>query len=458
MNSDQGSREPSVFRRLTVLERGSASESRSSTAKSGDEIEIGSAIRVGRRISDRYRYEDWKPVHHDLLVVCGAVEYADRRWGHHSKQRSRQFQITLPVQELTVWQSPQVQASLQDTLRHLTGDEWEFSFVQAWVSAEDDFHVSALPFRENKTCVIPYSDGLDSLCASGIYGANDSDIRVRATNSKVPSRNGRQPFDRIPIEVKVEQPNETDLRYRGFKFLAIGAIAAHLAGVPKIIVPESGQGALGPALVPRHNIYPDYRSHPTFLRKMEEFIKALLGIEAAYAQPRLWFTKGQTLKAYLNVSGDNRESLLGTRSCWQQRWNARLDRKLGQCGLCAACLLRRMSMHSVGISEPAAKYTISDLKASRYKNALPETDRVRLSDTLLDYGIVGVRYLQRMADMAALPASASRPDVVQIAHSIGASEKDTRTNLKRLLSRHAEEWHDFVSAQGKHSFIKAWTT
>ena len=90
-------------------------------------------------------------------------------------------------------------------------------------------------------------------------------------------------------------------------------------------MPESGQGAIGPFLQPLHNIYADYRNHPSFFRRMERFIKVLLEYSVAYEQPRLWNTKGETIAAFLAQAEAGREALLDTRSCWQQRWNARSD-------------------------------------------------------------------------------------------------------------------------------------
>src|SRR5690606_20328081 len=117
---------------------------------------------------------------------------------------------------------------------------------------------------------------------------------------------------------------EDSARSRGFKFAAITAIAAHLSKISRIIVPESGQGALGPVLLPLRNIYPDYRNHPTFFRRMERFIQALLGISVTYEQPRLWYTKGQTIAAFLAKPDVTTGQILDTRSCWQQRSNVRV--------------------------------------------------------------------------------------------------------------------------------------
>ena len=454
MIPDQGGRPPYGLA-LDVVEPRTGSEKGSM----GDNFvaEIGTDIVFDPSILDTYHYEGWKPVHYDLLLACAAVEFLDRRCGRRVGRWSRSFRVNLPVLEPAAWRQPQVQEDLQGTLNHLTGDNWRFCFVQAAGPAENGTLQRTLPFGCNKEFVIAYSDGLDSRCVSGMFDTDDSSVRVRLTKHKDPIKDGERPFDRIPFKVKVKSSRECNVRSRGFKFAAIAAIAAHLSNLTKIIVPESGQDALGPVLLPLHNVYPDYRNHPAFFRMMEGFIKGLLGYSVAYEQPRLWHTKGETIRDYLAQPGTGRESVLNTRSCWQQRWNARLDGELRQCGLCAACLLRRMSMHAAEVREPADTYTFGDLTAPSYEAAIPRGDGLRLSRSMLEYGIVGARHLQRLAAMAEWPDTALRPHVFEIAQVTRLPEQETRKALRRLLLKHAEEWRDFESAQGPRSFMKSWT-
>lgn len=415
--------------------------------------EIGKEIVFDLSILDTYHYDGWKSVHHDLLVVCAAVEFADRRYARSKNQWSRRFLITVPVMELDVWQQPKVQMYLSDMLRHLTGDNWNFSFVETRGTGVVGHRQRSLNFGDSKQFAIAYSDGLDSRCVSGIYDKGNA-VRVRISKSKDKITPGDRPFNLIPFEVKLKSL-ESGVRSRGFKFAAITAIAGQLSSVSKIIVPESGQGALGPVMLPLHNVYADYRNYPTFFRKMERFIKELLDYEVTYEQPRLWYTKGQTISAFLAQPGITSETILSTRSCWQRRWNVRIDGKLRQCGLCAACLLRRMSLHSVNVEEPDDTYTFADLMVSRFENGIPGNNYVRMSE-MVEYGSAGVRHLQQIADLAVQPDAALRSYVFEIAQATNSSEQDTFDNLRKLLSKHSEEWRNFVNAQGKSSFIYDW--
>lgn len=418
---------------------------------------VGSEIKCDKNIFDSYSYEGWKDIHHDLLIVCAAVEYADRRWARSIRQWARHIHVTVPVIELATWLDANVQQKLRGMLRHLTGDEWHFAFVQNEGGATDALRQPPLFPNQHKEFAIAYSEGLDSLCVSGLYNDNDAAVCVRVGKHKQRRRKDEQPFDRLPFDVSVKPSAEDSARSRGFKFAAITAIAAHLSKVNRIIVPESGQGALGPVLLPLRNIYPDYRNHPTFFRRMERFIQSLLGIELTYEQPRLWYTKGQTVTAFLAKPGVEAEQVIETRSCWQQRANVRVGGKLRQCGICAACQLRRMSLHAAGVREPDDAYTISNLKTERFSEALPTQNSFQATATLHDYGYMGARHLQQLADFAAEADARLKPYAFELADALGTSMDGVQSQIRALLRCHSEEWQAFAAAQGEQSYLNLWT-
>ena len=311
--------------------------------------------------------------------------------------------------------------------------------------------------KRSKEFVIAYSEGLDSRAVSGIFDVGNVAVRVRLSKTSSFAIPGESSYDLVPFEVKLPKSSESSVRSRGFKFAAITAIAAQLARVSKIIVPESGQGALGPVILPLHNVYADYRNYPSFFRKMENFVKELLNHEVNYEQPRIWHTKGQTISTYLDRSTNSIENILNTRSCWQTRMNVRVAGDLRQCGLCAACLLRRLSMHAAKVDEPTNTYAFSDLTADNYENVIPLDCRGIQRDTMVQYGSVGVRHLQQMADLAEQSDDMLRVYSFDIARAMGALEAETLKKLRTLLIQHRDEWRAFVEAQGRKSFLNQWT-
>ena len=190
---------------------------------------------------------------------------------------------------------------------------------------------------------------------------------------------------------------------------------------------------------------------------MERFIKTLLGIDLTYEQPRLWHTKGQTIAAFLAKPGIKPQQVIDTRSCWQQRFNVRVGGEVRQCGVCAACLLRRMSLHAAGVVEPSEKYAIGDLQASRFSDAVPKQNSFRTTNTLYDYGYMGARHLQQLADLASAPDATLKPHAFQIAEAIGSSVDDVTRQVRDMLLQHSKEWAAFEQHQGENSFLQLWT-
>jgi hypothetical protein len=442
-------------RGLAILEAGQVAPRRG--PKGRVYATIGSEIKCDKDILDSYCHEGWSNIHHDLLIVCAAVEFADHRWARGYAHWARHFHVIVPVIELATWQDATVQHSLCDTLRHLTGDEWRFSFVRHEGVATSKPRQGPLFPNQQKAFAIAYSEGLDSLSVSGLYNENDNAVSVRVSKFKQRLRKDERPFDRLPFDVKVRPNAEDSARSRGFKFAAVTAIASQLSDVSRIIVPESGQGALGPVLLPLLNIYPDYRNHPTFFRKMERFIKALLGVDLTYEQPRLWHTKGQTIAAFLARPGIKPEQVIETRSCWQQRFNVRVAGEMRQCGVCAACLLRRMSLHAAGIEEPPERYAIADLQAAQFSDALPKQNSFSASSTLYDYAYMGARHLQQLADLASMPDAVLKPHAFQIAEALGSSIDDVTSKLRNMLVQHSKEWTEFEQHLGENSFLQLLT-
>ncbi|RWI07335.1 7-cyano-7-deazaguanine synthase [Mesorhizobium sp.] len=415
---------------------------------------VGRHIHFNAAVLDTFDVKGCEPRHYDMLVLSAAIEFADRRWMRPLGWR-RTLDVTVPVIDLKTWQKPDVLKTLHSVLNHLTGDAWRLTFVQAKNLSPIGSRQIPLDFGKAKTFAVAYSDGLDSRAVSALSGNEDEALCIRVAGNRQRRKKGDSYFTQIPFKVKGYRGNESSFRSRGFQFAAVTAIAAQLSGVTRIIVPESGQGALGPVLLPLHNIYSDYRNHPTFFRKMERFTKAVLDYRVRFDQPRLWSTKGQTLRAFLGIVGKSEQHLTSTHSCWQTRRIVNVGGRK-QCGLCAACLLRRLSLHAAGVNEASGTYVVSNLAASDASKALSVIPQKADRDIMVEYGSVGARHLQHLAEMADLPNDALRAHASQIAAATEATYEETLTKLRTMLVTHAGEWRVFLSAQGDQGFLKSW--
>ena len=174
---------------------------------------------------------------------------------------------------------------------------------------------------------MPYSDGVDSRAVSALVDNAEKGglVRVRLGTKGADTHSGdprERRFMSVPYQVRfdVGQRVESSARSRGFKFAVITGIAAALANVERIVVTESGQGALGPILVTLGQSHPDYRVHPAFTRRIEALFEALTGKAPHYEYP-----------PHLVDQGRNRHSGAGARPATPAgRTPARAGRVLGR--------------------------------------------------------------------------------------------------------------------------------
>ncbi|MCW5939183.1 MAG: 7-cyano-7-deazaguanine synthase [Fimbriimonadaceae bacterium] len=230
-----------------------------------------------------------------------------------------------------------------------------------------------------------------------------------------------------------------------------GGIAAYLVDARQAVVPESGQGIFGPVLTATLQGYPDYRNHPMFSAKVAKIIESVFGHRVEYVFPRMWSTKGETLRALMALGSAS--TWEGTRSCWQDsRWCSVNGKRL-QCGVCAACLLRRQSFHSAGLKEPVETYAFENLHAMGFPEAAPPGFRV--TNALRHYAIGAVQQLDHFNREWLGEASISR-HAASVALVTSIPFDEARAQLFDLIDRHAKEWAEFVGSLGETSFIRHW--
>lgn len=425
--------------------------------------EIGLNVTFSIESLESYFFAGWDETAYDALLVAAAVEFSDRTKRRGAYNWPRDLELHIPVHDLRRWTAPTVSEPLHDALSLLTGDHWQIRFCRRHHAAKRTAQ-GLLSLQTGVDAVIPFSNGLDSRAVAGLMEREMGDrlVRIRLgskfTDGEALARD-RQPFTAVPYKVRSNRPFvESSARSRGFKFALISALAACLAKAGRVIVPESGQGALGPALVPVGQGYEDYRSHPLFTEKMESFVEALFGHRVAYVFPRLWSTKGETLREFVNQC-DN-ASWFRTWSCWRQNRHVSVDGRRRQCGVCAACMLRRMSVHAAGLTEDRERYVWQNLSVRGFKQgtAASYRNKGKITAASREYAIAGVLHLDHLAALAGSQAhiGALRLAAFQLAAPLGIAQTDARARLERLLTQHRAEWTAFVDSLGPESFVADW--
>ena len=404
----------------------------------------------------------WQTTVYDVLVVAAVVEFCDRSLARSAMNWGRKFSVHVPVHDPDKWSDKTVTRALVEALNLLTGDDWHFEFRARKTSPESP-RQDRMRFPSNAEAVIAYSDGMDSCAVAGLesnrLGRRLVRVRVGSKQHDVSKKERlRIPFTALPYSVKLDNGRnaENSARSRGFKFSVVSTMAAYLIDAPSVIIPESGQGALAPVLLPVGQGYEDYRSYPVFTALMARFFNALLGYQIQYRFPRLWMTKGETLRDFIDVCGSDARWAM-TRSCWQQSRQVAVSGERRQCGVCAACVLRRLSVHAAGLEEPPETYVWESLKAATWETGAAK-DFTSFTPALREYSIAGVLHFEHFASLreAVQYELIKRRRTNELARSLSEPPADVAQNLDRLLQQHANEWSAFTNDLGSGSFVRQW--
>lgn len=424
--------------------------------------ELDQHISFDTEILESFASTNWQAIVYDALVVAAAIEFCDRSLSRSTMNWGRRFRVRVPVHDPARWSDRTVVQALIDALNLLTGDNWNFEFCPRRAPAEAPGQ-SRMELPQDVEAVIAYSEGMDSRAVDGLerkrLGHRLVRVRVGTKRQDIPRKvRSYVPFAALPYEVVLDGNNaETSARSRGFKFGMVAAIAAYLVNASSVIVPESGQGALAPAMLPVGQGYADYRNHPAFTALMEKFIQALLGHRLSYNFPRLWVTKGETLREYVDNCGIGAEKWAETRSCWQQSRQASVSGKRRQCGVCAACMLRRLSVHSAGLAEPSESYVWETLKSPTFEEGAAQEFN-HITGALREYALAGVLHFEHFASIreSVQYGILKRRVTNELARALAQPPDVVVDGLDRLLKRHATEWSAFTNDLGSESFVRKW--
>lgn len=426
---------------------------------------IGRDLQLKPDVLGRYCFKEISSRAEDLIIIAGVIAFADRAVARKTSiSWLRQIDVTIPVLEPDFWRQPSITDELRNLLNLLTGDAWSLHFSTRSQRLEVSGPAPLSLISDEQPIVMPYSDGMDSLAVSRLLASDYPDVpllmvtagsRLDADKERRDSRlDGRRWRLAVPFQISQDRGarlREPSYRTRALIYGVMGAIAAQLSGASRIIVSESGQGALGPWLVPVGNEALDIRMHPVYTSQLALFVNRVLGIQVAYEHPRLWLTKGQTLRelAERGLAEDWHE----TRSCARDARHMSYAGTRLQCGVCAACLLRRMSIHSAGLDESLDGYMWKDLNASSLDGAVIDPTRIATKGDR-GHAICGALAMAQFAELTETEHSVYVQGKAQeLAHVRGERTDVVQNKLAGLIRQHADEWNEFVECQGDSSYL-----
>ena len=425
---------------------------------------IGRDLIIDPEHLGRYCLTDVEPVVDDLVLIAGAIAFTDRVVARRpSIAWRRDLHVSIPVHEPDRWQDAVLYRQLICTLDYVTGDNWTLSFKPRRLKTSIKPQ-APLPLPNEAAMVMPFSDGLDSFAVSRLVTARHPNVPlILVTTGKHKNRAVDQSnaalgsmMSRVAIPFKLSSKHrlvrlrESSYRSRAFVFGVIAGIAAHHVGATNIYVAESGQGSLGPWLSPVGNEAPDVRMHPSFTARLSSLLNLVFGSTLSHIHSQLWLTKGETLKALVELGLSDGWWL--TSSCARDQRYVSLDNKRIQCGVCAGCLLRRESLFAANLSSEFDRYLWDDLRAPSLSQAVQ--DRITTSNDERQ-ALCAAHEMQGFGNILS-EAGRIRMAAEELTPFVDRDSDVVEANLTRLIAAHASEWQMFCSMLGSQSFINQW--
>jgi 7-cyano-7-deazaguanine synthase in queuosine biosynthesis len=413
--------------RLTVTSDAAANENQACV--------LGRDIRSQPEAIARHCLAEHRAINEDVATIAEGIALADRLFPRHRGTCwARSIDLEIPVFELATFVRGDVLEALGDALHFLTGDLWRISFIKR---AGRPPSQSELPFEKIEyRFVVPYSDGLDSFAQTALLASEVGErsiLRLRSGRMGADSADLKRPVLRVPRGLGPLRKKEQTYRSRPFVFFSFAGIGAFAAGAESVVIGESGQGALGPALVPYGGEWPFRSTHPGFLSLMARYLSLVFSRHTPIDQPQLWRTKGEVLQ--LLKEKDLLGRWMDTRSC-----SVRPSSKHGArtCGICGGCLLRSLAVHAAGLCDErtTSGFSLLSVRAEA-------SDKAEMVPS--ERGLA-VRALGTIVEFAALSDTAQGMSAISRESMLfdKPDHKSNARNLANLAQRHCIEWKKFL--------------
>ena len=310
----------------------------------------------------------------DLLRVASVVYAVDRlvrRQRRGSTDWGRQLSCTVPVRDFQFWNSGDVRSLVEDSVQFVSGDSWQIKFSADLTSCDCQSIFDGFPADENPiTCL--YSGGLDS--AAGLaarlqqgIAAPVIPVTVRHRTDLTATTTPQLKFLAEQLEAKLTpisvamsmvspqrlvDAEEASQRARSFLFVSVGGVVAWAAGSSSLELYESGLGAINaPLLAGMQGSQATRSTHPYFLRLMGKLLTLAAERPLSVTLPFWQMTKSEVVQSL--TYGKLAELAVETISCVSYPLRHRVRKS---CGVCPACIFRRVALVAAGIEEPSHRY------------------------------------------------------------------------------------------------------
>jgi len=389
----------------------------------------------------------------DLLRIASTVYFVDRvvrrnRSGK-TKEWARSITCSIELRDAGFWGRPEIQELLEQTVGFVSGDNWSFEFKQGKDKENPCGH--RLKLADTPPLVCLYSGGLDSAAGLACRLTEGIDrpiipvvIRHRSDIAKTAVRQLKGLEDHFgtslfplttmlstvrPRRLGSEEPSQ---RARSFLFLSVGGVVAWATDSEGFELYESGIGAVNvPLLAGMEGSQATRSCHPAFVKGMARLLSLVAERPIAVRLPYIGLTKGEVVKGLLPT--ELQQLSRSTVSCVNYPVRHKRDRTWKACGVCPACIFRRVSLHAAGVEDFPEIYDL-DLLSPVFDRSGPKK---------LKYLKAFLLFVDHLADL-----NENRLPIVLVRHLRETDMLDSGVSVQScidLYQRYRTEWLGFLA-------------
>jgi hypothetical protein len=314
----------------------------------------GKAAGLGRKLISAVEKWDSQPTQEawDFLSISLGVIAADTFIKREAAEDgwTREIDLTVSVFHPAPWQS--LVASIEQTLRFLSGDRWKVTITGGGLPVP----TIKQPKLITEDCVCLFSGGLDSLIGSIdlidqghspflVSHAYPKDREKQAHLAPLVLANNLSHFIEN-VHPQWNGDNETSMRARSILFLGMGVlIASGLTTAEKVLyVPENGFISLNIPLTTRRIASLSTKTtHPFFISSIQGILTNA-DIPVTINNPYKFMTKGEMMEGC-------RDKLLLDKISDASVSCGKWKRANKQCGKCVPCIIRRAAFQKAGLTD-----------------------------------------------------------------------------------------------------------
>lgn len=380
----------------------------------------------------------------ELAALVYAIDSSVSRGGLVDRQMGakwhRRFRVEVPVRKLAEWSDPVLKQELEETLMFVSGDRFEFTFVQ--MNTQRSGSTGYFNFGEESSwspdSVLMFSGGLDSYAGAleeiidrkhkvaliSHFSATKIAAIQRALQKHMADKLEPNMLRHIPMRVQLLGGTNAEgtHRARSFLFAALGMATSVAFGKDRVSFYENDVVSLN--LPPVGNVLgtrATRTTHQQTLQRFQKLFSRIFSLSLRVDNPFFWRTKTDVVQTIARLG--MADQIAFTRSCADVH---NQTKQHPHCGRCSQCIDRRFAILAAGLEtyDPGEAYRVALMTGSR--------TRVQDKEAALSYVRCGFGYeMMTEADLVT-----HYPSILNAVDCLGEPPDTALQRLVGLLQRH----------------------